>query len=157
MSHLPWRENILPLGLCLLQTISAREGVEEKVAVDTRCGTIVHLNVQIPEFRMGWQRSQGGQRRWLQLSPTKALDVFISLNLELPFCLQQTFFWRAVLGASVREVPLEGCGERWLCQFCTGQLWLSLLCHWHLWQCPQCPWLPFTCPSVTSSTFRTSG
>lgn len=44
--------------------------------------------------------------------PTKALDVFVSLNLVLPFCLQRTFFWKTVLGAFVREkVPLEGCGE----------------------------------------------
>lgn len=93
--------------------------------------------------RIGWQRSQGGWRSCLKISLTKALDVFISLNPVLPFCLQQTFFWKTVLGALVREVPLEGCGEPWLCQVCTGQL----LC-----QCPQCSWLPFTWPPVTSSS-----
>lgn len=50
LPHLPWRENILPLGLCLLalkqETIAAREGVEEKVAMDARSGTAyAHFNV----------------------------------------------------------------------------------------------------------------
>lgn len=83
--------------------------------------------------------------------PTKALDVFVSLNLVLPFCLQRTFFWKTVLGAFVREkVPLEGCGEHWLCQFCTGAAVAVAVVSLAPVSVPS--WVPFTWPSVTSYT-----